>query len=223
MLRWMLAFAAIATVSGCANIQPMALKTGQDRIDTDTNSVVLLTLEVLRLDGSRYQPSPTLLLVSEPGTRPRDQARLFQLASRHDASEASGHAVYYASMALPAGTYRIDGISGIANAFPFVGRFFIPLLTDFEVTPRSVIYLGHVGATLRERGEGEFRAGPVIPLIDQAATGMIGHTWDVEIADRYDVDMAVFRDRVPALGNLAVENRPLPAWSREAAQRLWGG
>jgi hypothetical protein len=111
----------------------------------------------------------------------------------------------------------------MANAFPFVGRFFIPLLTDFEVTPRSVIYLGHVGATLRERGEGEFRAGPVIPLIDQAATGMIGNTWDVEIADRYDADMAVFRNRVPALGDLAVENHPLPAWSRDAAQRLWDG
>jgi hypothetical protein len=134
-----------------------------------------------------------------------------------------GHAVYYISMALSEGRHRIDGVSGVANAFPFVGRFYIPVLAEFEVAPNSVTYLGHLGATLRERREGEFRAGPVIPLIDQAATGMIGHAWDVEITNRYDADMAVFRERIPALGDLSVLNEGLPAWDRKAAQRLWDG
>jgi hypothetical protein len=57
-MRWILAVVAIIAFSGCANIQPMALKKGQDRLDSKTGSVVLLTLEVWRHDGSRYQPNP---------------------------------------------------------------------------------------------------------------------------------------------------------------------
>ena len=220
-MRWILTVVAIVAFGGCANIQPMALKTGQDRLDTAMHSVVLLTLEVQRHDGSRYQPIPSLVLVSQRETGPREQARLYRFTKKHDAAEREGHAVYYISIALPEGPYRIDGISGIAAAFPFVGKFYVPVLAEFEVASNSVTYLGHLDATLRERREGEFRAGPVIPLIDQAATGMIGHTWEVTIDNRYEADMAVFRERIPVFGNLSVQDAALPPWDRSAAQRLW--
>ena len=222
-MRWILTVVAIVAFGGCANIQPMALKTGQDRLDTAMHSVVLLTLEVQRNDGSRYQPIPSLVLVSQRETGPREQAQLYRFTKKYDAAEVEGHAVYYISIALPEGPYRIDGISGIAAAFPFVGKFYVPVLAEFEVASNSVTYLGHLDATLRERREGEFRAGPVIPLIDQAATGMIGHTWEVTIDNRYEADMAVFRERIPVFGNLSVQDAALPPWDRSAAQRLWDG
>src|SRR5690606_21440421 len=127
-MRWILTVVAIVAFGGCANIQPMALKTGQDRLDTAMHSVVLLTLEVQRHDGSRYQPIPSLVLVSQRETGPREQARLYRFTKKHDAAEREGHAVYYISIALPEGPYRIDGISGIAAAFPFVGKFYVPVL-----------------------------------------------------------------------------------------------
>jgi hypothetical protein len=65
--------------------------------------------------------------------------------------------------------------------FPFHGFFFAPLHEDLDVEPNSVVYLGQVDATAVERKDGELRAGPVIPLIDQAATGFSGGTWDISV------------------------------------------
>lgn len=223
MRPWILAVLVTVLFSGCANYQTMALKKGQGAISTTTASVVLLTVEVSRPDGSRYQPNPAIILVSAIQADDRDQATLFRFSRRDDLVQVDGHAVYLSSMALAPGHYRIDGISGVANAFPFIGQFFIPVLAEFDVRPQSVSYLGHIEAIMRERREGEFRAGSTIPLIDQAATGMISHTWDVAIENRYDADMATFRERIPALVELSVQSEPLPAWDRAAAQRLWDG
>ncbi|SFN25260.1 hypothetical protein [Dokdonella immobilis] len=223
MRRGILAVLVVVLFSGCANYQTMALKKGQRTISTTAESVVLLTVEVSRPDGSRYQPNPAIVLVSAMHTGDREQATLFRFSRKDDRVEMDGHAVYLSSMALAPGHYRIDGISGIANAFPFIGQFFIPVLAEFDVEAQSVSYLGHIAATMRERREGEFRAGSTIPLIDQSATGMISHTWDVAIENRYDTDMATFRQRFPALADLRVQSEALPAWDRAAAQRLWDG
>lgn len=223
MRSWIPAVLVTVLFSGCANYQTMALKKGQGMISTTTASVVLLTVEVSRPDGSRYQPNPAIILVSAMQVDDRDQATLFRFSRKDDLVQVNGHAVYLSSMALAPGHYRIDGISGVANAFPFIGQFFIPVLAEFDVKPQSVSYLGHVKATMRERRDGEFRAGSSVPIIDQSATGMISHTWDVEIEDRYESDMVTFRKQIPALEQLAVQSEPLPAWDRSAAQRLWDG
>src|SRR2546430_12996643 len=47
----------------------------------------------------------------------------------------------------------------------------LPLHEELTVTQPGVFYLGHVDATVRERTGGEFKAGPSIPLIDQAEIG----------------------------------------------------
>ena len=139
------------------------------------------------------------------------------------ATETNGQLEYLASLALSPRRYHFEGISGIAAAFPFVGNFFIPVVSDFEVKPDSVSYLGHLKAVMRTRREGEFRAGSVIPLIDQAASGMISHSWDIVIDDQSTSDLASFRKHVPALESLEVHVEPLPPWDRAAAQRRWDG
>ena len=97
------------------------------------------------------------------------------------------------------------------------------MVADFEVKPDSVSYLGHLKAIMRQRREGEFRAGSVIPLIDQSATGMISHSWDVVIDDQSAKDLANFRKHVPALESVDIQVEPLPPWDRAAAQRRWDG
>jgi hypothetical protein len=223
MKRWLLAIGVVAMFSGCVNVQTMALKKGQGALSTATRSVVLMTVEVSRADDSRYQPLPSILWVTDLNWGAKDQTLRFQLNRKNDSIEVDGRTIYLASVALSPGSYHFEGISGIAAAFPFVGQFFIPVVTDFEVKPDSVSYIGHLAAVMRTRREGEFRAGSVIPLIDQSATGMISHSWDVVIDDQSNVDMAKFREHVPALAGMDIGIEPLPPWNRVAAQRRWDG
>ncbi|MEO6688239.1 MAG: hypothetical protein ABIS07_01290, partial [Dokdonella sp.] len=109
---------------------------------------------------------------------------------------------------------------GSAAAFPFVGSFLVPLFMDFMVPAHAVTYVGHVKARLRPRQEGEFRAGPMIPLIDQAATGMSTGTFDVVVSDSSVEDISRFRTMFPALGDTPVANAPLPAFDRPRVQRI---
>jgi hypothetical protein len=192
-------------------------------LNTATKSVVLMTVEVSRADGSRYQPLPSILWVTDLNWGAKDKTLRFQLNRKYDTIEVDGRTIYLTSIALAPGNYHFEGISGIAAAFPFVGQFFIPIVADFEVKPGSVSYLGHLAAVMRTRREGEFRAGSVIPLIDQSATGMISHSWDVVIDDQSSGDVAKFREHVPALAGLDVGIELLPPWDRTAAQRRWDG
>ncbi len=217
------ALLAIASLSGCVNIQTMALQKGQGAINTATKSVVLMTIDVSRADKSRYQPVPTIIWVTDLNWGAKESSLKFQLNRKTGTTETNGQLEYLASLALSPGRYHFEGISGIAAAFPFVGNFFIPVVSDFEVKPDSVSYLGHLKAIMRPRREGEFRAGSVIPLIDQAASGMISHSWDIAIDDQSAADLASFRKHVPALESLEVHVEPMPPWDRAAAQLRWDG
>lgn len=223
MKRFILAVGVIGLLSGCVNIQTMALKKGQGALDTATQSIVLMTVDVSRADESRYQPVPTIVWVTDLNSAPKNKSLRFQLNRKDDTTKVDGRSTYLTSLSLPPGRYQFEGISGIAAAFPFVGNFFIPILADFDVKADSVRYAGHVGATMRVRREGEFRAGAVIPLIDQSATGMINHSWEVVIDDRSDQDIAKFKEHVPALIGLDIAVDALPPWDRTAAQRRWDG
>jgi hypothetical protein len=223
MARWAAAIVLSVTLAGCVNVQTMALKKGQGALDTATKSVVLMAVEVSRADESRYQPLPSILWVTDLNWGAREQSLRFQMSKKNDTTEVDGRTMYLTSITLSPGRYHFEGISGIAAAFPFVGQFFIPIVADFEVKPGSVSYLGHLKATMRTRREGEFRAGSVVPLIDQSATGMINHSWDVVLDDQSGSDLAMFREHVPALAGLDIVIDPLPPWDRAAAQSRWDG
>jgi hypothetical protein len=120
-------------------------------------------------------------------------------------------------MALEPGPYKLAEISGQANAFPFYGvTFMVPLLLDFEVATHSVTYIGRVTAKLRPRQEGEFRAGSVVPLIDQSLAGISNGTWDITVEDKSDKDIALFRANYPALAITPINNDPFPPFDRAA-------
>ncbi|WOD16795.1 hypothetical protein [Paraburkholderia kirstenboschensis] len=72
-----------------------------------------------------------------------------------------------------------------------------------------------------ERKDGELRAGPVIPLIDQAATGFSGGTWNISVSDQFDADVAEFKKDFPALTNASIEREVLPAWDKQKATDWW--
>lgn len=90
-----------------------------------------------------------------------------------------------------------------------------------EVTDNGVFYLGQVNAVVRERQGNEFRAGPPIPLIDQAVIGASGGTFDIEIVDAQARDEALFRERFPALKDATIRKAMLPGFDRARAQKWW--
>jgi hypothetical protein len=74
---------------------------------------------------------------------------------------------------------------------------------------------------VRERQENEFKAGPSIPLIDQAVAGASTGTFDIKISDNFVKDEAIFRSKFPALVGVPIRKSILPAFDRANAQKWW--
>ena len=68
--------------------------------------------------------------------------------------------------------------------------------------------------------DGEFRAGPLIPLLDQAATGVSTGTFDVVLDDASATDIALFRSMFPALGEMPIETTLLTPFDRARVERI---
>jgi hypothetical protein len=124
-------------------------------------------------------------------------------------------------MQLEQGEYVIRGLTGMASIFPINGFYFAPMHSKLQVTKPGIYYIGHVEASVRERQGDEFKAGPSIPLIDQAVAGASGGTFDIEISDQWEKDEPKFRARFPVLNNVAVQKAILGPFDRAKAQQWW--
>jgi hypothetical protein len=223
LMRFTALIVAGLVVTGCATVNPMAFDKQTKAIDTKDKSIVLMTVDVSRSDGSRYVPEPFVVKLEKPGAQNKEDRQNFKFSKDTDSLQENGHELYLVRFALVAGEYRLMEVTGMARAFPVNGFFTVPLLADLKVKPNSVTYIGRVTAKLRERVGNEFRAGPVAPLIDQAIAGMSGSTWDVTIDNAAPKDIGLFRDTYPALKDVAIDAAPLPAFDRAAVQRWWDG
>lgn len=211
---------ALSILAGCATVNPMAFNKTSKSIDTSKKSVLLMTIDVSRPDGSRYVPHPAVVYFEKPHAQNKEERQNFRIADT-DSIQLKGKSIYLARMALVPGKYQLVGIGGMANAFPFLGSFLVPLVMDLSVQPNSIVYVGRVTAKLRERKGNEFRAGSVIPLIDQSVTGMSDHTWDISVKDNKQEDIRLFLANYPVLSSSAIESAILPPFNRAAAQRWW--
>lgn len=223
MQKWIALVTVVSALSGCATVNRMAFDNEATTVDTRSKSVVLMTLDVGRDDNSRFVPEPLVVKLARPNAQTKEERQNFKLDSGDDSIEENGHRVFLLRMALAPGPYTIFEIFGRARAFPITGVFVVPVMANLDVKPGTIAYVGRVTARLRPRTGTEFRAGPVIPLIDQAVAGISDGTWDITIDDRADHDLVLFRDNFPALSTASVERRPLPPFDRVLVQRRWDG
>lgn len=219
----MFAIVGIMMMSGCASVNPMAFNKDTQKIDTTEKSILLMTVDVSRSDGSRYEPYPFVVKTEKPEAESKEDRFNFTLNKDIDMVKEGERNIFLARMALKPGEYKLREVMGSASAFPFIGTFMVPLLADFVVKPGSVTYIGRVTAKLRPRVGEEFRAGSVFPLIDQSVTGLSSGTWDISIDDMAGTDLAHFRENFPALVGVTVEKSILPAYDRAVVQRIWDG
>jgi hypothetical protein len=210
-----------AMLGGCATVTPMAYSE-HARPVAPGDAVLLMTATI----GNSYHHSfhPKVIVVNvERGAaevkadrinfRPDDKGEL-------PVDDAGAH-TYLLRMELPPGDYVIRGLTSMAIVFPVSGIYFTPLHEKVHVAGPGVFYLGHVNAVVRERKGEEFKAGPSIPLIDQALAGASGGTFDVEVSDRWQLDEGLFRAAFPQLGNVEIHQSVLPAFDRALAQEWW--
>lgn len=223
MFRLFAAALVCCVVTGCGTVNPMAFDKTTTALDTKDKSILLMTVEVSRTDESRYVPEPMLMFFETPAAKVREDRHVFRVNKSADAVQDNGKTVYLARFALVGGEYKMQNVWGMASAFPFNASFVIPLGMDVKVKPNSVTYVGRIKAQMRKRESGEFRAGPVVPLIDQAAAGMVRSTWEVSVDNNQEKDLALFREAYPVLKGVDVEAGAMLKFDRAVAQRMWEG
>jgi hypothetical protein len=201
-----------AALSGCATFKPMALGEKTNTLDTGKESVALLTVKLANQYKPAFQPDLYYVTVlSQEGEKGRYAFRVGD-AHRQVKDEFNE---YLISIGLPPGKYTMVQMNGLSRHFPISGTFILPMTGPFELKPNTMVYLGRIEAVNRERKlDSEMRAGPVIPLIDQAVSGFSGGTFDVTISDNYENDLAMFSQKYPALTGFTIDRAVLPPWAK---------
>lgn len=215
------AWLGVLFLVGCANMAPMAVTKKTKDLDLNSKSVVLMTIDLARPEASRFVPHPLwvdIIRVDAPANTAR---QVFKVDGDAGSIRSKVHNKFMFRFALEPGKYELNTVFGNANAFPFNGFFQVPLLMQINVSPKSVTYVGRVNALLRPRVGNEFRAGSVIPLIDQAAAGISGNTIDVTVVDASQEDLAEFKSTFPALATTEIRTELLPAFDRPKVQAWW--
>jgi hypothetical protein len=210
-------------LSGCATRMKMAFEDDEERVTESSKPVFLLTATLKNSYRTSFQPKMTVLHVEKPGAKDAADRLNFTMdeKAKIETNTPEGGNTYFLRLPLERGRYEIRGLSSMASSFPIHGFYFAPLHSPIESNGSGVFYLGHVSATVRERQGNEFKAGPSMPLIDQAIAGASGGTFDIEISDRLAADEATFRSKFPALKGVEIKKTILPPFNREAAQKWW--
>lgn len=211
-------------LSGCATPTKMAFSDPTDpESQKITKPVFLMTATLRNKYVSVFQPKLLFTSVERAvvkGAADRLNFRVDDLGSIESRSIEAGN-TYLIRMELEQGDYVLRGLTSLARSFPIQAMFFTPVHENIKSSNPGVFYLGHVEATVRERKDNEFKAGPSIPLIDQGVAGASSGTFDVVISDRWEEDEQKFRSRFPALKGVTVEKKLLPPFDRARAQKWW--
>ncbi|RSZ61014.1 hypothetical protein HF313_16940 [Massilia atriviolacea] len=194
-----------------------------DEAINPAKSIYLMTATLKNDYHSSYQPKAIVLHV-ERGAAADKADRInytMDTLARAESDAAGTGNTYYLRMELEQGQYTVRSITGMVQSFPIIATFSAPLHAQLDAATPGVYYLGHVDATVRERVGNEFKAGPSIPLIDQAVAGASGGTFDVAVSDRWARDESEFKRRFPVLKSATIGKAILPAFDRPKAQAFW--
>jgi len=223
MNKYLIAFAIVLGLSGCATPTKMAFQDDSEQVAEKRTPVFLMTATLKNTYRTSFQPKLLVVHVEKPDAKEKADRLNFTMdeKARNETDSVDSGNTYLLRLELDPGQYEIRGLTSRASTFPIHGFFFTPMHSSLEAKGPGVFYLGHVNATVRERWGNEFKAGPSIPLIDQAIAGASGGTFDVEITDEWATDEAAFLSKFPALTGATVQKAVLPAFDRTKAQQWW--
>lgn len=222
-IQTLILVALAVLMGGCATPTKMAFQNDSDQFTEKSKPVFLMTATIKNTYRTSFQPKLIVLHVEKDGAKQVSDRINFTIddkAKNETDSAITGNS-YFLRMELEPGHYEIRGLTSLASSFPVNGFFFTPLHSQLESKDSGVFYLGHITAIVRERTGNEFKAGPSIPLLDQAVAGASGGTFDIEITDEIVTDEGIFRSKFPALAGVTIKSAILPQFDRAKAQQWW--
>jgi hypothetical protein len=184
---------------GCSSTKPMALK-GYKAGVASANPIGVFSLRTENAYKPGYQPEVLTVGVIPAG---QTKTQTFEVGKPHSKGKDQFYE-YLISVELPPGDHVLGPVTGGSSSFLVSGRFDFPINARFALPGSGINYLGHVTMTNRKRQEDEKRSGSVFPLIDQAATGFAGGTFDITIKDSSEEDLAAFKKAYPAIQNVEI-------------------
>ena len=214
--------ASTLLVTGCATRTKMAFEDPSEKITATSDPVFLMTTTV-KNTYKNYQPKIFVAKVERSGAKDISDRLNFPMdnAGKIESDDDKSGNTYLLRFQLPPGEYEFVHSVGFAGFFPIRGTFIVPVHATIKSSAPGVYYLGHAEATVRERVGNEFKAGPSIPLLDQAISGASGGTFDVTFSDQWDAYEKTFRAKFKALEGVEVKKSILPAFDRVKAQTWW--
>jgi hypothetical protein len=212
--------AAIALISGCATVHEMGVKKDTEHLNLDKKGLLLMSVQVTNEYKPDYQPQIIVAFVEKPNAQSKEDRHNFKTDLEGTISSSDGSR-YLLRMELEPGKYVVRGASCMYQSLFLIGSCFIPIHADIVVEPNKVTYLGRVKGVMKEREDDEFRAGPLIPLVDQSVTGFSQSTFDVAITDQSSEDLKAYKSLFPVLSAVDIETRILPPFDRKRAQAWW--
>lgn len=209
-------------VTGCATRTKMAFEDATEKLTPTSNPVFLMTTTI-KNNYKNYQPDLLVVGIEKPGAKEAADRFNFTMDEKAliESDKKDAGKTYLLRFQLPAGDYDLVGLRSLVRSFPIISTFITPLTATIKAAAPGVYYLGHINATVRERKDKEFRAGPVIPLLDQAVSGASGGTFDVVISDEWATYEKNFRTTFPVLAGVEVKKAILPPYDRAKAQAWW--
>jgi len=201
----------------------MAFQKDSEVVSQTGKPVFLMTVTLKNSYVKFYQPKAYLVRFDKPEVKDSKDIISFDIddkAKIEDDTAELGNS-YLLRMELENGDYVLRGISAGSGTVMIHGDCFVPLHIDMKASGSGVFYLGHVAATVRARTGNEFKAGASFPMLDQAATGFSGGTFDITITDQQAADEATFKEKFPALRGVNIQKSILASFDRSKAQKWW--
>ncbi len=221
------AISIVATVSalllgGCATPTKMAFSEGAESVIKTDRATYLLSATIKNSYKTSHQPKLIVANVEKDAAANSSDRLNFTIDNKGKIeSDTPDGSTYLLRMELESGAYVIRGLTSMSSSFLIRGFYFTPLHANIVSSTPGIFYLGHIEANVRERNGTEFKAGPAIPLIDQAVAGASTGTFDVQISDQWTQDEARFKERFPILNKATIQKAILPPFDRANAQKWW--
>lgn len=218
----LVSFVIAALLVGCASAPYMPLAADSPQPEA-TKPLYLMSVVVRNDYKQRWQPRVLNVILNKDNGTPKPDTQVFRMDAKGmlAATQDGGSETFLVRFTAGGASNTLIGMNAMASAFPIHGFYFVPMHAAVPDNGPGVYYLGSVKAVIRERKDNEFRAGPVIPLIDQSFAGASSGTFDIEIGDAYATDVELFKTAFPALKDTTITKATLAPWDRAKAQLAW--
>ncbi len=217
----------LVLIAGCGTLHETALKPGDTSLTLNYESIVLLSIKTQNKYKPAHAPEVYRITVTSDDENKTEYttilvdtgvgAVLGKALKDMAKPNKTGYWESLITLRLPPGSYRLTSLGGGTTSALSAGHFEFPFNIPFSLGSQTIVYMGKIEMVNRKReSDDEVPSGGKLPLIDQAASGFGGGTFDVAIYDNFDQDQIKFNEKYPALSDQKIIKQILGPWEKPA-------